>query len=253
MKKLPLILSLLVSFFFVFSASAFAQQGIAGDALCGGTATSSCKLSHVTVIISRVIELVVAIGLPILIVVIAYRFTMAWFAVQRGNANAYKEALYKSTQALIGFVVIISLFGGLFLGILKYFGVQSFPLQLLELFKSTSTSFQLIPHAYAETAMLPNPLKATSLYDVIMSIVRTAIVFFIYPALIIAWVWTGFAFVASQGNPEGLKKAKTYLLRAFITTLVIFMIQGFLMAVQGTVKKILGSRDTAKTVSVVAS
>jgi hypothetical protein len=52
-------------------------------------------------------------------------------------------------------------------------------------------------------------------------------------------VWTGFSFVFAQGKPEMLAKAKKWLMWAFVSTLVIFLLQGFLVAVQGTVMKIL--------------
>jgi hypothetical protein len=57
--------------------------------------------------------------------------------------------------------------------------------------------------------------------------------------IIAAWVWSGFAFVLAQGRPEALGKAKGFLLKTFIGTLIIFMISMFLTAVQGTIKKIL--------------
>lgn len=75
--------------------------------------------------------------------------------------------------------------------------------------------------------------------------------FFIYPALIAMWVWTGFAFVMAQGAPDALNKAKKWLVGAFITSLVIFLLQAFLIAAQGSVQRILPvdtSKQTATSV-----
>jgi hypothetical protein len=65
--------------------------------------------------------------------------------------------------------------------------------------------------------------------------------FFVYPLLIIAWVGTGFAFVFAQGRPEMLTKAKKLLVGAIVSTLIVMMIQGFLMAVKGTTEQVLQS------------
>ena len=80
-----------------------------------------------------------------------------------------------------------------------------------------------------------------------MSAVRAAIRFFLYPAVVIMWVWSGFQFVYAQGNPEGLKKARSWLFWAVVTTLVMFTIQGFLMALQASAQKILPSTATPIT------
>jgi hypothetical protein len=53
--------------------------------------------------------------------------------------------------------------------------------------------------------------------------------------------------VFAQGNPEKLNKAKSLLLKAFLATLAIFTLQGFLIAAQGTVNRILPSEKTTTT------
>jgi hypothetical protein len=64
--------------------------------------------------------------------------------------------------------------------------------------------------------------------------------FFVYPALIVIWVISGFSFVMAQGSPEGIKKAKSWLTWAVITTLIVFTVQMFLVAMRGTVTQVLG-------------
>lgn len=87
--------------------------------------------------------------------------------------------------------------------------------------------------------MLPNPTSINSLYDFILAMLRLAMKFFIYPALIVIWVITGFSYVAAQGSGDKLVKAHKLLLGALITTLVVFTIQGFLMSAQQSVNNIL--------------
>jgi preprotein translocase subunit SecG len=241
------ILVLIIAFFIVapYTVTYVYAEGpstsISGDEVCGATASSKCTINDLKSITTNVMTYVIGLGFPILVAVILYRFIMAWFALQQGNAGAYKEALKKSLNASLGFLLIVALLGGVMYVMLKYFGVKDGPLQLLKIFSLIQDAF--IPHAYAQatssTGYLPNPLAVNNLYDFILSIVRLIIRFFLYPALIVIWVWTGFGFVAAQGNPEALTKVKKWLLWAFVTTILVFMIQAFLLAAQGTVKRIL--------------
>ena len=91
-----------------------------------------------------------------------------------------------------------------------------------------------------------NPVAFNDLMDVILAILRVVMRFFIYPGLIVMWVWTGFSFVLAQGAPEALTKAKRLLVWAIVSTLVIVMIQGFLVVVQGTLKKVFPASATVK-------
>lgn len=256
MKKQYLLTLLLTLTFVGLSFGGVIAQStsgsISGDSVCGQwdpvakKVTNPCDINSVVTVIKGVLTLIITLGLPLLIVFVAFRFIMAWFALQQGNANAYKEALQRAGNAILGFLLIVALFGGLFLVVLRYFGVKSEdgfdPLIILKLLSEA-----FIPYAHAQTltTQLPNPVGADNLYDFILSVLRLVMRFFIYPALIVIWVWTGFAFVAAQGNPEGLSKAKKWLMWAFVSTLVIFMLQAFLVALRGTVQQILpGSKST---------
>lgn len=256
MKRQHLLTFILSSFFIVvafYGGSAYAS--ISGDEVCGGSkvvisngkiVSGACGVSDLKTIFQKIYGTIISLGLPLLIVFVIYRFVMAWYSLQQGNANAYKEATKKATEAIIGFLMIVLLFGGIFLTILKYLGVKSDgdfnPLRLLQLI---SASF--IPHAYATTHQLPNPLGVDSLYDFILSVINVAMKFFVYPALIGIWVWSGFSYVLAQGAPEKLKKTHNLLMWAFITTLIVFMTQGFLIAIKGSVNKILPASTTSTT------
>ena len=251
-KKQYLIPFLLAFVFVMVPVTLVYAQGngtsISGDEICGGSASTKCTLNDLKTITSKVLTFVIGIGLPLTIIFITYRFVMAWFALQQGNANAYKEALAKSRDAAIGFFLIVALAGGLLFTLLKFLGVKGGFLESLP-FLSTIINV-LVPHAYAQASSTVTVAVVTcdsafsllgvcSLYDFILSILRLVMRFFIYPALIVIWVWTGFAFVTAQGNPGKLSKAKKWLMWAVVTTLVIFMLQMFLLAARGTVQKIL--------------
>lgn len=263
-KKQYLIPFLLAFVFVMVPISLLYAQGngtsISGDEICGSSSSTKCTLDHLKIITGKVLTFVIGIGLPLTIIFITYRFVMAWFALQQGNANAYKEALAKSRDAAIGFFLIVALAGGLLFTLLKFLGVKGGFLESLPFLSSVINV--LVPHAYAQATSTAtstfvvavatcdsafNLLGVCSLYDFILSILRLVMRFFIYPALIVIWVWTGFAFVTAQGNPEGLNKAKKWLMWAFVTTLVIFMLQAFLVAARGTVQKILPVAPASQT------
>lgn len=266
MKKYR-ILPLILSFLTLFSLSIIAHaQGssISGDEVCGAwdpvaqRIVNPCGIDQVGNILKGVLKVIIALGLPLTVVFISYRFVMAWFALQQGNADAYKEALKKSGNAILGFLFIVALFGGLLTVFLKYFGVKDQPLQLLRILSSGFIEHTFaLEHAYAQTAradgLLPNFFGSDDIYDLLLSGFRLIMRFFIYPALIVIWVWTGFSFVMAQGAPDALNKAKKWLLWAFLTTLVIFVLQGFLVAMRGTVERILPGSTASTNVQAQGS
>lgn len=219
----------------VTTHSVFAQSG-ESIVKCGNDASTSsaCTLGQIGPVVKGVMSLIVSIGLPLLFIFVAYRFVMAWFSLQQGNANAYKDALQKAGNAIVGFIIITALIGGGLYAVLSFFGIKPEFIQILKAF----TVSDMFPHAYAQTT-LPNPTPYNSLYDFILGALRLVMKFFIYPALIVIWVWTGFSFVLAQGAPEALTKAKKWLMWAFVTTIVIMVLQGFLFALKNSVNRIL--------------
>lgn len=243
MKHLAVILAI-ISAVFLGGVVVYAQTSIAGDALCGSTASTTCNFKHLGQMVKGLMFFVVGVGLPLLIAIIAYRFVMAWFAAANGQTGAYKEATKKAAQSVLGFIILIALFGGVLTVLLKYIGATDDVIKLLDLIK---TAF--IPTAYAQQTMLPTPIQDTNIYDFMLKILALVVRFFIYPALIVIWVWTGFAFVLAQGKPDALSKAKKLLVWATISTFVVVMIQAFLFAAKGTVEEILPGSTTSINIS----
>ncbi len=240
MKKqhlLTLFLTLIFVSFTIVGVEAQTAPGtsIGGDDVCGSSAATACKLTDLGQITKGLLKLVVILGLPIMIILLAYRIVVAELAARTGNPGARMDALKKMGSSIVSFLFIIALFGGLLLAAFKLFGVDP---AFLKFFNIIADAF--VPHAYAQTGGLPNPTpNITSLYDFILATLRLVMQFFIYPAIIVIWVWTGFAFVSAQGNPTALATAKKWLVWAFVTTLIVFMLQMFVLALKGTVQQIL--------------
>lgn len=214
---------------------------MSGNALCGSTATTTCKLTDLKALIKGVGYLIIGIGLPLIIVLSSVRILIAWKSAAEGNANAYKEAVKKIWNSLVGVFIIVLLLSG---GLAMLFSFVSASDAFSKLFNLSIEAF--VPHVYAQE--LPSPFtKDVTLMTFLLDIFRLVMRFFVYPLLIAFWAWTGFAFVLAQGKPEMLSKAKTLLIRITISTVVIVMLQIFLIAVQGTVEQILpGSTKAIK-------
>jgi hypothetical protein len=315
---LPFLLALFVFLLPLTVTVTYAQTSLSGDEVCGATAASKCSIKDFATITKKVLIFIISLGLPILVLFIAVRFLLAWKSLAvDGNVTAYHDALKKASNAVLGFLMITGLVGGLLFFVLNYFGVRPEFLRILNLLTQSSVverayaadgcsqetlskacvttegkegkcsavdrsaspssqniSYECVPSLVIKTTdqngktngvtvnpetlnnqayqnqisgqqavnskHLPNPVGVDNLYDFLLQAVRLVVRFFVYPALIAMWVWTGFSFVFAQGAPEKLNKAKKLLLWAFFSTLIIFMIQGFLLALQGSVAKILG-------------
>jgi hypothetical protein len=142
-----------------------AQSSISGDSVCGQwdpvnkKIINPCGAAGIQKIAHGIFALIIGVGLPLLIVFIIYRFIMAWYSLQQGNTTAYKDALQKATQAIIGFLIIVGLAGGIFLTLLRYIGVQETFLNLLK-----SISVEVIPRAYAAGSVCAPPKKGDTCY-----------------------------------------------------------------------------------------
>ena len=244
-----IILTICFVFLAVHGVYAQTNPSISGDDLCGGATSTPCTAAHLKSLMQNVFKLIVMLGMPILIVFVSYRFLIAWIRLQQGNSGAYKEAIKEASQAIGGFMIIVALFGGVMYAVLKYFGVKSEgefnPLNILKLITDNIDLF--VPHAYAAGSQqyLPNPTLINSPFDFIMSVLRVIMKFIIYPGLIYIWVRSGMQFVIAQGNPDGLRKAKQWLLWAFVTTLVVFSVQGVVSVISTTATEVIGNRNSS--------
>ncbi|MEZ0208771.1 MAG: hypothetical protein ACAH17_01180 [Candidatus Paceibacterota bacterium] len=243
MKKTILSIALLSVLFIADTGAILAQPAssgapsVAGDELCGGLDTPQCTPAHLKQIGQRLLIIFTTLGGALLVIIIAIRLVRSWYAYRAGNANAIKEAGTQAFNSAIGFLIVFAVGGGLYLAMLNYLGAQPWAVQLFRLFSDA-----IIPHAYAvEEGLLPNALGSDSAYDILLTGINLGMRFFVYPAIIVMWVWSGFQFVYAQGNPEGLSKAKSWVFWAFIITVVALMLQGFLLAFRNTANRVLGT------------
>jgi phosphatidylglycerophosphatase A len=238
---------------FVFSFGAvdnvYAQTGsigsksLSGDEVCGASSSTRCTLGNAKAIVTTTLQYVLVLGTVVLGAFIIFRFLMAWKArVIDNNPNELKQATKQVANAIFGFLIIAAIIGGIYVAMLKFLGVdQSF----LKLFTG---SFIDTAYAQGTPRLVPNPISGTnSLYDLVLLIVRLFVRWFVYPAIVALWVWTGFSFVTAQGRPEELKKAKSWLLWAVGCTVIIFMTESFLFALRGTVNQILPNTGSTAT------
>ncbi|MDB5260073.1 MAG: hypothetical protein JWN37_304 [Candidatus Nomurabacteria bacterium] len=260
MKKI-LLLPLLITSLFIFVQVSIASaqtpassttpstacSSVSGDCLCGGSAATKCDpIADAATIINRVYAgYVLPLGTAFLVVYIIFRYIQAFWAWNAGNSGAFKTATSRAGNATLGFIIIILLISGFYIFVLRYIGVQEPALQLLRRFAEG-----FIPHAYAaaDGTLLPNPVATTNISDFLMGVLRLSISYFFYPAVIAMWVWTGFTYVAAQGNPESLKKSHKRLFLSLVVTLIVLMTQGFLVALRNTVQQSLPAQSSTQGV-----
>lgn len=227
----------------VIVAHAQTNASISGDDICGSSAAKKCTLSSLGIVAKNVLRAIIVLGAPALLVFASWRFLVGWYKLRSGAAADWAATRREITNAVGGFLLIVALFGGLLTAMLKFFGVKDSVLQLLNIFSSG-----FIEHAYAQasssvvTSGANSPFNVTNspdIYAFILAFLRLVMRFVIYPALIVMWVWTGFGFVLAQGNPEALAKSRKLLLTAVLVTAGMLFFQTFLLALQGSVTRIL--------------
>jgi hypothetical protein len=240
---------LVSAFLFLSAGTVFAQGAsqVSPGQRCGET--SPCAISDFAPTIGAALGPIVPI-----VLVLAGVFVIgavAWGALAKiftSDENALVRARRLATQSAVGGAIFFFVIGGGYVALLSIFGVKTEFFKLINIF-----SYGLVEHAYAQEKLLPNPLTSNSLYDIILSAANLAMKFFVYPSIIAVWVASGFKFIYSQGNPEGLKTARNWLLISVILTVVAFSMQGFIQAFRGTAEKILPSTTQMQTGTPVSS
>lgn len=213
-------------------------QGIAGDSLCGSSSTTQCTPKDLEVLTNKVFLLFASVGTAILFLFIIGRIIYSAYLYMFKDAGEAElaRARTQSFNMLIGYGIIIAVFGGLYMMGLQMFGVNEKYLKLLQFFSFDG----FIEHAYAQEG-LTNTLSSDNAYDIIISGISLAMRFFVYPSLVVLWVASGFKLVYSQGNPEGLKTARKWFLVSFVVTVIAFTLQGFIISFRETALKVFGS------------
>lgn len=85
---------------------------------------------------------------------------------------------------------------------------------------------------------LENPLKDIETLDQLLTTILGAVVYLGAIFVTIALIYIGFLFVAAQGNPEKLKKARQALMWTLIGGLILLGAQAISLAIQSTVTEL---------------
>ena len=83
-------------------------------------------------------------------------------------------------------------------------------------------------------AQLQDPLGNITLYNFLFTILN-AVIYILFPVIILMLVYTGFLFVAAQGNPAKIQEARKALVWTIIGALVLLGAKAIALAVQATV------------------
>jgi len=93
----------------------------------------------------------------------------------------------------------------------------------------------------AATDGFANPLKGSNLTTVagFTEAFLRAVVFIMFPIAVVFIVYSGFLFIAAQGNPEGLKKAKMNFLWTVIGVTLLLGAWALSLLIKGTLDPLL--------------
>lgn len=89
-----------------------------------------------------------------------------------------------------------------------------------------------------------NPLQFDTLPDFLYAILNIAIVI-MFPIVVLMIVYTGYLFLAAQGNPNKLEEAKRALLWTVIGGLIVLGSYALALGIQATVNSLTASSSSA--------
>jgi len=163
--------------------------------------------------------------------------TLRMFSKNQAQAlEDLKEQAWKALSNIVLSLIIIGLAVAFYETIL----VDKFkqPYEVFKTFQSLNEPF--VGHAYAaEGQHLPNALVVETPYDLAILSYQLAMRWIAIPLLIASWVWAGFLFITSQGNPEGLKRARERLVYSVVWTVILMVILGLAFTLRDTANQIL--------------
>jgi len=100
-----------------------------------------------------------------------------------------------------------------------------------------SATLTLLAVAGVTHAQFTNPLGNITLYDFLLKILNS-LIYILFPVIIIMMVYTGFLFVAAQGNETKLQEAKRALVWTVIGALIVLGSKALALAIKATINSI---------------
>jgi hypothetical protein len=83
-----------------------------------------------------------------------------------------------------------------------------------------------------------NPLGEMTLQEFLLAVLN-AVIYIVTPVVILMIVYTGFLFIAAQGNPQKLQDARRALIWTIIGALIVLGSIALAMAIEATVAQIV--------------
>lgn len=244
-KTSNLFRTILTTFFlsFIFLSSTVSvsaldlSKPLAGDWRCGNP--NPCTVLEIFA------ELKDVFIYAVIVVAFFALLSFVWIGVKGLTAAdqpaVMAEAKKQGGNALLVLIVVI-FFGSIFIAFASALFKSEYVNFLKQFFSLINeSSFGVsIAHAQAPTAQdhLPNPLVVNSVYDVGVLIYQLVMRWILIPVLIGSWVYSGFLFVAAQGNPGKIEHAKSRLLYSVIWTVVLMFVLGLAYALRDTFNQI---------------
>ncbi|MBP9749679.1 MAG: hypothetical protein KBD21_03035 [Candidatus Pacebacteria bacterium] len=90
----------------------------------------------------------------------------------------------------------------------------------------------------AETQSFDSPVEG-DLYDLLVKILN-AVVYILFPFIVLMIVYTGFLFVTAQGNATKITQAREALVWTVVGALVVLGAKAIALAIEATVAEITG-------------
>jgi hypothetical protein len=211
--------------------------GLAGT--CGDRSTG-CTLDDLGSVIKNSLTYFFKFASVVFVFVALVSIVRLMLATDKGVAlKSAKDSLW---NVFLGFIIIgIPASIVMYLAFIQFAGVTSQFMGYIRAFLS-EVDTNLVQHAYAQvttqnassgSGTFTNPLGVDNLYDFVLLLLNLVIKWFIYPAMLFAWLITGFRYVAAQGNPTKITEAHQWLWWSFIGTVVSVMLKGFAIALKG--------------------
>lgn len=218
--------------FLVFSSFAYAVI-----VPCGGTGQPDCTFSHIPILLKNTMRTAMEMVSLFAVAMIVY----TGFKLMTGKNKPAELADSKERMWKVG-VGIIMFFGGagLTLMILRSIGLNEDFLKTFNWFFPTALLDVISAHAYAaDSNMLPNPLNLDNPLDFFAMLLNLTIKWFVFPCIILSWLYAGFLYVRAQGNPEEISNAHSWLWWTFIGTGIIMLAEVFYSVLRGTITTII--------------
>lgn len=218
--------------FLVFTSLAYAAI-----VPCGVTGKPDCTLSDMSVLFKNTTR--VAFEMVSVFVVAMIVYTGFKLMTGKNKAAELTDSKERAWKVFTGMVIF---FGGmgLTLMVLRSIGINEEFLKMFNFFFPTALLDAFSTHAYAADAnLLPNPLNLDNPLDFFARLLHLIIKWFVFPFIILSWLYSGFLYVKAQGNPTEIKDAHMWLLYTFSGTVIIMLAETLFAVLRGTITSII--------------